>query len=202
MDYQAQIERIKEVSLAIPVCKVSVLTGKNGSGKSLLRKLMGSRIATKLGTDEKHTVAAISMESRTNKKHDFGALNAMGIDDPTNPTSGETLHNIEGLVKSLSHGPRYLVIDEPEIGMGEEMVAALAIRLNELFNPLPKGCFGVLVITHNRYLVKHLKAKFFNLEGLTKKQWLEREILPTDIEQFKVDSLELFRAIANYKKPE
>lgn len=202
MDYNAQIQLIKDAGSTVKLGKLTVLTGKNGSGKSLLRKLMGALIAKQTGTDPSHTVASVSMESRTQRKFDFSALNSLGIDDPTNPTSGETLYNIESLVKagSSESKPRYIVIDEPEIGMGEEMVAALAIRLNEMFKKIPKSLFGVMIITHNRHLVKNLKGEFINLEGMTKKEWLNRKIIPTDIEQFKEDSLELYRAIENYGK--
>ena len=196
MDYEKQIDRIKECCDQTKVGVVTVLTGKNGAGKSLIRKLLAGYISEKTGTDPAHTVASVSMESRTNKKENFSALNAAGIDDPTNPTSSESLYNIKSLVKSLSEKhPRYIVIDEPEIGMGEEMVAALVIRLNEMFETLPIGCLGVMFITHNRQLVKNIKGEFLNLESMTREEWLDREIVPTDLEQFETDSLGLFRAI-------
>ena len=205
MDYIKQIdEAIKGTAQKVEIGKVTVLTGKNGSGKSLLRKILASYIADKLGKgkdDFKGIVSGISMESRTNKKTDFSALNAMGIDDPTNPTSSETLHNIDSLVRSVSEKePRYIVIDEPEIGMGEEMVMALVIKLNAMFNPLPAGCNGVLLITHNRYLVKNIVGEFLNMEGQSRDEWLNRELVPTDIKKFEEDSLGLYRAIVNYKK--
>lgn len=199
MDYEKQIDRIKECSSLIEIGKITVLTGKNGSGKSLLRKLIASHLAEKLGTDPSHTVASVSMESRTNKKTDFSAFNALGIDDPSNPTSSESLYNIDSLRKSIDEEKvstyRYLVIDEPEIGMGEEMVAALVIKLNNMFNPLPKGCHGVLLITHNRYMVKNMSGEFINMEGMSREEWLNREIIPVDIKQFEDDSLGLYRAI-------
>ncbi len=158
---------------------------------------MGSYIADLTGQDPGKSVASVSMESRTQQKHDFGALRSIGIDDPTNPTSGETLYNIDSLVKNAisETSKRYLVIDEPEIGMGEEMVAALCIKLNDMFKIMPVGCLGVLVITHNRYLVGNLNSEFINLECMTRDEWLARPIVPTDLEKFKEDSLGLYRAI-------
>ncbi len=198
MDFEKQIDRIKECAWQIETGKVTILTGKNGSGKSLLRKMLSGAISTKLGTDPSHTVASVSMESRTNKKHEFSALSAMGIDNPENPTSSESLYNIHSLIKSLSNNnKRYLVIDEPEIGMGEEMIAALSIKLNSLLNPLPDGCYGVLIITHNRYLVSNLQAEFINLEGMTKDEWLNREIIPTNLEEFEENASGLYLAIYN-----
>lgn len=201
MDCDKHIEQIKKVSDSIKPGVVTILTGKNGSGKSLIRKLIASYIAEKLNLDKnKPCAASISMESRTQRKHEFLALCAIGIDEPDNPTSYETLHNIDSLIQSSCkiESPRYLIIDEPEIGMGEEMVASLLIRLNNSFNPLPEGCLGVLIITHNRYLVEHLIGDFANIEDMTRQEWLNRKIIPTDIEEYKENAMKLNREI--YKR--
>lgn len=209
MDFIKQIdEAIKGTAQKVELNKVTVLTGNNGSGKSMVRKLIAFYLADKLGKKESnHLVASVSMESRTNKKDgtngtmNFDALSAMGIDDATNPTSEETLYNIDSVVKSVSaENPRYIVIDEPEIGMGEEMVAALVIKLNKMFETLPTGVLGVLLITHNRYIVQNINGEFLNMEGKSRVEWLNREIIPTNLEQFKEDSLGLYRAINNYNK--
>lgn len=202
MDYEKQIDEvIKGSAMKVQVDKITVLTGKNGSGKSMLRKLLSFILAEKLGTDPQHTVASVSMESRTQKKYEFSALSAMGIDDPTNPTSSETMHNINSLVNAHTEkNKRYLVIDEPEIGMGEEMVAALVLKLNKMFETMPEGVYGIMIITHNRYIVKHLNSEFINLEGMSREEWLNREIIPTDLAQFEEDSLGLYRAINNRLK--
>ena len=199
MDYDLQIEAIKETAKSVNPNVVTILTGKNGSGKSLLRKLVGNYLAEKLGTPPEKTVASVSMESRSQRKFEFSALASIGIDDPECPTSSESIKNIDMLLSSACHkdNPRYIVIDEPEIGMGEEMVMALAIKLNKSFAVLPEGCLGVLIITHNRYLVTHVQAEFRNIEGMDRHEWLTREIIPTDLKQFQEDSMGLWRAISN-----
>lgn len=196
MDYNSQIEIVRGAARAVQLNKVTVLTGKNGSGKSLLRKMLPGVVAEKTGADSNHIVASVSMETRTQRKFEFSALNSLGIDDPDNPTSLETLYKINKLFEVCSpDNKRFLVIDEPEIGMGEEMVAAITIFLNETFDSLPDGCLGVLVITHNRHIVSNLIGDFINLEGMTKEEWLNREIIPTDLGQFKEDAIGLYRAI-------
>lgn len=198
MDYEKQIDIIGESANKIQLNKVTILTGKNGSGKSLLRKLLARSIAEKTGKkDLSHLVASISMESRSQCKHDFGAFQSLGIDDPENPTGAESIHNINMIFKTVKEdSPRYIVIDEPEIGMGEELVAGLVGKLNSMFDPFPKQALGIMVVTHNRYLVKNLEnAEFVNLEGLTKEEWLNRIIIPTNIKQFEDDALGLYRAI-------
>lgn len=41
MDYQEQIQKIRDFCDMIQPNKVTILTGKNGSGKSLVRKTVG-----------------------------------------------------------------------------------------------------------------------------------------------------------------
>lgn len=213
MNYEKQIDTIITTAGKIKLGKVTVLTGKNGSGKSLLRKLLAASIFKKLEkagkkSDIAHLVAAISMETRTQANYDFGAFASQGIDDPTNPTGSETINSIDAIFGSIKEdSPRFIVIDEPEIGMGEELIAALVIKLNAMFYPnagsknkksrmaLPKNAFGILVITHNRYIAENLGSEFLNLEGLSKEEWLTRIIVPTDIKVFQDDAIGLFRAI-------
>ncbi len=196
MDYEKQIDVIRETAQAVNPHVVTVLTGKNGSGKSLLRKLVSGYLSIKLGTNPEKTVASISMESRTQQKHEFSALKSMGIDNPENPTSGETLNNFNMILSCISKDhPRYIVIDEPEIGMGEEMVCAVADMFNEKFKVLPEGCLGVMIITHNRHLVKTINGEFLNMEGMDRESWLNRKIIPVDLTTFEDESLNLWRAI-------
>lgn len=57
---------------------------------------------------------------------------------------------------------------------------------------------GVLLITHNHYNVENIKAdSFYNIEGMTKDEWLNRKITPTNLEELKKTSVELMRAIQN-----
>lgn len=51
MDSEKQIEIAKHIAQSIPTGTITVLTGKNGSGKSLVRKLLSNYLAEKLNTD-------------------------------------------------------------------------------------------------------------------------------------------------------
>lgn len=159
---------------------ITVLTGKNGTGKSLLRKQMGFHLQ-----EEKWKLSTVSMQTRTGDNFSFGAMSGVGKDLDWVPTSMWTLGLLEGMLNDAakSKEPRYVVIDEPEIGMGEETVMALAAWLNEKLQSLPPCIKGVLVITHSRYMVQHLKHdKFVNLDGYeTGEAWLSRELVPTDL---------------------
>lgn len=131
MDYDKQIELIKDCAESVNPNVVTILTGKNGSGKSLVRKLINGYLCEKLGTDVSKTVASVSMESRSQPKHDFSALKSLAIDDPEAPTGASSINNVSMLMNNACRkdSPRYLVIDEPEIGMGEELIMALCIKL-------------------------------------------------------------------------
>jgi hypothetical protein len=161
------------------VNKVTILTGDNGSGKSFIRKIMPGRIEeelTALGEkveDPRHLVASVSMERRTYIDPVWAGLNCFSHDTPEDPTSVCTYRFIEGL---LSQESRYIIIDEPEIGMSEETQLLLCNYLNgEL--PSVKDLKGVLVITHSRVIVNYLTHnQFINLEGLDEGQWLGRSL--------------------------
>lgn len=178
----------------------TILTGSNGSGKSLIRKIIWSRIKSELessGVEVKengHLVASVSMERRTNSSLlGFGALNCLARDSTWSPTSQETFHFIDGLLETSD---RYLVIDEPEIGMAEEMQLLLCQFINEKLQTL--NSHGVLIITHSRTIVKNLvHDQFINMDGLGEDEWLSREVkLPEyTYEEFKKRSHELFLAI-------
>lgn len=102
------------------------------------------------------------------------------------PTSLNTFDLIKGL---LSKDFQYIIIDEPEIGMGEELIMSLVDYLNrELGKNLNRG---FLIITHNRYLVENLNyKKFFNCDGIkTKEEWLTRPMKKANLKILEDNSL-------------
>lgn len=140
--------------------------------------------------------SSTSLQQRTELRSDFGAFSSFLHDSPDSPTGFETIKKIQGLLKSLKKGDeRFIIIDEPEIGMREELVVSLTDWLNSTFEKIPEFCYGVLIITHNRYLVENLKSEFLNFEGMSKDEWLNRKIIPTDLDEFEKDSRGLFLAI-------
>jgi ABC-type ATPase involved in cell division len=192
---QAHMEHIIGLTDEIKVGKVTILTGRNGSGKSLIRKIVSQSISKQLGKDEKTpVVASTSQEQRTTSRPDWSALSSCMHDLDSNPTSVSTLNLIQQVI---SLKDRFLVIDEPEIGMGEETLMGVINLLNEKFNPLPTDIYGVLIITHSRLVVENLKSDFLNIEGMNREEWLNRKIVPADLEEVEDWSLELFRTIQN-----
>lgn len=96
------IDRIIDVAESIEPGKVTVLTGSNSSGKSVVRKLLGLRMMEKLGLDNS-PVATISMEKRTNG---CSSLMGTGLDNimsdlPWDSTSNASVHNVISMMNSL-----------------------------------------------------------------------------------------------------
>ena len=116
-------------------------------------------------------------------------------DDEWNPTSYETMKSIKMAIKSLRGN--YLVLDEIEIGCARETVMGIVKWLNKNLRKGIKDSLGCMVITHSEYVVENLDYdQFFNLDGFkSAEEWVNREIKPTNLEDLKEDSLELYRFV-------
>jgi predicted ATPase len=200
------IDRIIDVAESIEPGKVTVLTGSNSSGKSVIRKLLGFKMMEKLGLD-KSPVATISMEKRTNGSSSMlgTGLEHIMSDLPWDSTSNTSVHNVVSMMNSLvikedersrDNKKVFIVIDEIEIGMSREMQVGICNYLNEIFEKYIDNCYGVVVITHSETIVKNLKHDvFLNIDGMTEDEWLNREIVPITPQQISEWSMALFRGI-------
>lgn len=195
------VDHLLEITERIELGKVTILTGDNGAGKSFIRKLSPYKLYEKKTgekyVDQKTFVSQTSMEQRTGSNPDWGALSGAMRDIGWTPTSTETLHKIVCLL-SDEFKDKYIVIDEPEIGMGEETVLGLVKYINNRVKSLKKkfDFMGILIITHSRLIVEKLKSDYFlNIEGMTKEQWLTRKLVPTDLNKLEEKSSIIFREI-------
>jgi len=193
-----QYDRIVDIFYKIPLDgSVSILTGKNGSGKSLIRSQLNGR--TRKEHDGK-CVVHTSMALRTGTHSHMGAIACMVRDSDWNPTSFETVKHIQTAINSLRGN--YLCLDEIEIGCAKETIMGIVAWLNKNLRKGIKDSLGCLVITHSEFVVQNLRHDhFFNLDGFeTGPEWLEREVKPTDLEVLEKDSLDLFRFIQKNTK--
>ena len=203
MDYNEHIDKLLDLMAAIKPHEITILTGGNGRGKSLIRKQMPFVVKKMFNLDDnqmKHSVKAVSMQTRTESRPDFGALSSAMHDWPTTPTSISTFRLIENVLDYTDDN--FIVLDEIEIGMSAESIAGVCKFLNKRFEEIDsQKCYGVLVITHSDRVVRTLKHDaFLNIEGLSEEQWLNREIVPTDFETLDKEATELFRAIQDRSK--
>ena len=186
---EEQYDEIVETFHAIPLDgSVSMLTGSNGSGKSLIRQQLTFR-AKKVGK----IVAHASMSLRT--QNHGGGIDAFLHDTDWDPTSVNTISFIQTASRSIHGG--YLVLDEIEVGCAEETLMGMVAWLNENLREALKDTLGCMVITHSRYVVEHLDFDhWFNLDGFkTPEEWMNREIVPVDLEKLRKDSHDLFRFV-------
>lgn len=207
------IDNIINIANSIELNKVTILTGGNGCGKSVVRKLLTRIIKEKVKAiynEEINSplVASVSMETRTASRPDFYALSSMMHDLPWTATSVNTISLIRNLCNSLLDNPsekikdkRFIVLDEIEIGLSEEVLLGLCDYLNDAFDKTKDKTLGVLVITHNRNVVKKLNHdKFLNIEGLTEGDWLNREIRPVSLDDLDEWSTALYSGIRKREK--
>lgn len=193
------IDKLLDIIDEIPINKITILTGGNAMGKSLIRKQIAFHIQEELKKDSpKDLVASISMQSRTENRPEFGGLSGIMHDLPWNSTSDFTIHSIRQLLKSTK---RFIVIDEVEIGMSKEVQAGLCLYLNRILPDILKENYGLLVITHSDVIVNNLNHdKFINIEGLSEKDWVNRKIIPVNPEDLEKWADELFLAIRERSK--
>ena len=193
MDVEAHYDLIVDVFHAVPLDgTITVLTGSNGSGKSLIRSQLGGR--TRKEHDGKYVVHT-SMALRTGMHSHMGGLGCMVRDQEDSPTSYETLKSIQTAIRSLQGN--YLVLDEIEIGCARETVMGLVGWLNANLRDGIKDSLGCMIITHSEYVVENLDYdQFLNLDGFkTAEEWVNREIKATDLEELEKKSRELFHFV-------
>ena len=199
----AHIDHLLDVMQEIELNKVTVLTGGNALGKSLIRKQLVFSIDKKLEElgiehDIRHIVASTSMQARTESRPEFGALSSCMHDSPWSSTSDASIHNINQLLRDddRDEKKRFLVIDELEIGMSREVQVGVAQYISENLQRILDRSYGLMIITHSADVVKNIKHdKFINIEGLTEEEWLNRDIEPVDPETLRTWAMELFKAV-------
>jgi ABC-type dipeptide/oligopeptide/nickel transport system ATPase component len=204
---EKKIERIRHILSSIEPNKVTILTGSNGSGKSLIRKQCRFELSRKIpDTDPMRLTADVSMQRRTENNPFLGAMCSFMHDDANDPTSYSTYHFIDTLLNSFvkeKDSKRYLIIDEPEIGMSKESQLGFIIYLKNRMSEILEHTYGLLIITHSEIIVDAMKedAVFLNMDSnCSADEWINREIIPTDFETLSKDSHELFHAINRQSK--
>ena len=192
---ETTFNNIIEVSKQIHLNKIYVLTGENGSGKSLIRKAI-SEWLTKLNNGERVRIADISMERRTGLHSDLGGMGVFLRDSSDDATSLNSLRFIQQILNSVTD--RFVVLDEPEIGMGLNMQMSIGNYLTKRLPEVLEKNKGILIITHSKELVKQLTSLnvgFLNLQNKDLQTWLTEEPMLIDLEEWQEQQLALYRRI-------
>ena len=188
------INHILDICDSIPTDKITILTGGNALGKSLVRKQLAFYISNKKDIPANKAVISVSMQTRTESRPEYSALSGMNHDLHWCSTSDSTINLLNSM---LSHAKnKFIVIDELEIGMSREVQTGVCHMLNEKFPDILKNNYGILVITHSEDVVKNLNHdNFINIEGMSEEQWLTRDIIPVDPSDLKTWAIALFKAV-------
>lgn len=205
------ITRIIEVAESIQPNRLTILTGSNGNGKSFIRKLMNSKMGEKFpDKDARHLVTEVSMQKRTDSNNSLmgTGFGFMFFDNPQFPTSVSTYNLIDKLLHSCVDSEKkrdksYLVIDEPEIGMADESQLGIALFLKSRMSEILENSLGIMIITHSKFVVRELKdnADFFYTDyDMTADEWLERDIVPTNFEDLRIQSMDLMYRLNDWLK--
>lgn len=175
--------------------KLVIVTGCNGSGKSMVRKQMGLVLQ-----ERKLKASSASMEKRTTQNPEWGALSGALNDTAWSATSDCSLRLINSLLKQCMGN--YLIIDEPEIGMSTAMTQAMAEKLAKVAEDYKHG---MMVISHNKHMLLRLSqvtdCVFVNLNGVTFDEYYANFDKPQafDLEAFDKFNL-LFKEIQSRQK--
>lgn len=191
IDYDDYIDNLLNIINIIDTSKVTILTGRNAGGKSLIRKQLSIKLRERLG--RKVFIPHASQQLRTEVNSE-----RMGLTQDLEwlATSSSTINLIQRVFNQSKAD--YIVIDEPEIGVGEELQLGLCDYINE---KLKNRTCGILIICHSRIMVKNIvHDNFINLEGLSEQEWLNRVPKKISVEEFELFSSGLFFAIRDRQK--
>lgn len=184
-----RINRIVDIRDSIDFDKVTILTGENGGGKSFIRKQI--QLICK---NKSIPCWTVSMDQRAGFDSNGTGMIVFSRDCEWLPSSVNTFDRMRDF-GTKTHDT-FGILDEIEIGMSEESQCGAALYINKQLEEFRKNNRGLLIITHSRHIVRYVDAdEFINIEGTTKQEWLDREIIPTDFDSLDHDSSELFRAL-------
>ncbi|AXQ70022.1 hypothetical protein HOU03_gp246 [Caulobacter phage CcrSC] len=132
--------------------RLLLIVGENASGKSLMFRVLNAYAKR----DHDLTGITISIRERTDSSVPFRRMFMFGdeAEQSTGATSFSTIEMGFKTANGESQGKNLLMIDEPEMGLSDGYARALGEYLGERARDLPDACHGLVVVTHNRPLVK------------------------------------------------
>lgn len=138
---------------------LTVVTGENASGKSLLVRVIGA-IA------HKAKILPVSVSIRERTGAGLGEMNGMRRimmfgDESENSTGATSAKVVQTAFGNLEReNGSLLILDEPEIGLAESYTRALGELIGQRTREIPAVCAGVVVVTHSRALVRGILDGF------------------------------------------
>jgi len=170
--------------------RVSIVTGPNASGKSLMVRMVAATL-----NEEQVEPLQVSMRYRT-----MGGIHRafMFGSDEDQSTGATSLYAVQGALRTSRQREKahWVMLDEPDVGLAEEYAVALGTYLAAYANEMPEHAKGMMLVTHSRALVSGFvqalqKAPHFvHLETpMTLPEWLEQPAQRTVDELLALDDL-------------
>ena len=196
---QEAYENILDALDQIKTGHVTILTGDNGTGKSLIRKVLCSSLRNQ-ENDDTIKIADISREKRTGLHVGLGGGGVFLRDVEWVATSDNSLSFLYSLLNSAKD--RYLVLDEPELGMSQDLQKSIGIYLSKRIPETMKENRGMLIITHSREFVRSLSVEhvFVNLQKKSEEEWLNESAKEIDLDDFRKKCDALFNLLRDHLK--
>ena len=196
---QETYENILDALDQIKTGHVTILTGDNGTGKSLIRKVLCSSLRNQ-ENDDTIKIDDISMEKRTGLHAGLGGGGVFLRDVEWVATSDNRLSFLYSLLNSAKD--RYLVLDEPELGMSQDLQKSIGIYLSKRIPETMKENRGMLIITHSREFVRSLSVEhvFVNLQKKSEEEWLNESAKEIDLDDFRKKCDALFNLLRDHLK--
>ena len=196
---QEAYENILDALDQIKTGHVTILTGDNGTGKSLIRKVLCSSLRNQ-ENDDTIKIADISMEKRTGLHAGLGGGGVFFRDVEWVGPCATSLSFLYSLLNSAKD--RYLVLDEPELGMSQDLQKSIGIYLSKRIPETMKENRGMLIITHSREFVRSLSVEhvFVNLQKKSEEEWLNESAKEIDLDDFRKKCDALFNLLRDHLK--
>ena len=183
---------------------VIVVTGENASGKSLAFMIMNQLGRNYAKQDEVDLeVMDIGMGRRTRSGIERAFIFG---DENTDSTGNISLKVMQTAIANSRKRERchYLMLDEPDIGVGEGYHNAIGRYLADYAGEMANKCLGLVVATHSRRITERLLeagASSLRLGGDLRpvRDWIRDGDIEKSVEDLiglKDVSLERFRAVA------
>lgn len=185
--------------------RVLLVTGENGGGKSLFTKAIATSARRQnKPSDKDFEVMSIGMELRTTSGIQRAFLFG---DEGTDSTGKISIGTVLAGLRTIEarNNPHWLILDEPDVGVGEGYRRALGELLAQVSGDLPDQTFGLVIVTHSREIASPLIAAGATSVRVGEdrrpiREWIEKGDLPKSIEDLKSlgdRTVERFKAITN-----
>lgn len=149
---EADINSIKEKPLLI-------ITGDNASGKSFMCNGLTSFLRKETDTEVSECYKVLPMLFGMSRRTMPDISRAFIYGDEGNSSTGEiSLNCILGAIKnSQQYDTKHaIMLDEPDIGLSDAFLPSLGEYIGDYYKNLPENAEGLVIVTHNRTLVKAL----------------------------------------------